>query len=464
MLVSEVQRFIDAHGLLHRGARVIVSVSGGADSVALLSVLCFLVPTYRLTLFVAHINHQLRDEESIRDALFVESCSDRLGLPFHRVDVDVRFLKRRTGMSSQQAARQLRYGALMSLRDSLAATHVALGHTADDQAETLMLRLLRGAGAAGLAGIPAKRWPFIRPLLGVHRNAIRSYLGSAGLPWVEDSSNTSRAYLRNRVRLELMPALREYRPGIAQRLRQTADMLRADNEVLEEQTRVLVKQAVGHEVGMSMLAIRRSPFAAAPLAMQRRLLRYAMDRLPGSQHASGFQDVEALVRFTMSGGRVGRRLTLAGQVMAEWHNDAVLLWKAGTLPATSNSMHLPLAGFLSLEGLSLSVAAKTRELKEEWRNQAGPCRVFACLEAAAPPLTIRFPRPGDRFQPLGIPGSQKLQDFFVNSKVPKALRPYVPLVLSCGQILWVVGYRIGDPFKVRASTRRLLELSCSQTA
>jgi tRNA(Ile)-lysidine synthase len=461
MLVSEVQRFIDVQGLLPREARVIVSVSGGADSMALLSVLHGLVSTYRLTLSVVHINHHLRDKEATRDALFVESYSDRLGLPFHKVDVDVRFLKRRTGMSSQLAARQLRYGALFSLCDSLAATHVALGHTADDQAETILLRLLRGVGPAGLAGIPAKRLPFIRPLLGVHRDSIHSYLGAAGIPWVEDSSNMSRAYLRNRVRLELMPVMGEYRPGIAQRLRQTADMLRADNDVLEEQTRVLAEQAVGREVGRSMLAIRRPPFVAAPLAMQRRLLRHAIDWLPCPEHASGFQDIETLVGFSLSGGRVGRRLTLAGRVMAEWHNDAVLLWRAGTLPATSMSMPLPVPGLLSLKGLSLSVAAKTHILKGEWRNLAGPCRVFASFEAVARPLSIRFPRPGDRFQPLGAAGSQKLQDFFVNNKVPRAVRPYVPLVISRGQILWVVGYRIGDPFKVREDTRRVLELSCS---
>ena len=460
MLVSEVRKFIDVHGLLHREARVVVSVSGGADSMALLSVLQNLISTYRLTLFVAHVDHQLRDEEASRDAVFVENYADRVGLPFHRVNVNVRFLKRRTGMSSQQAARQLRYGALLSLRDSLAATHVALGHTADDQAETVLLRLLRGAGAAGLAGIPAIRMPFIRPLLGVRRDSIHLYLGSAGIPWVEDSSNTNRAYQRNRVRLELMPVMGGYRPGIARRLRQTADMLRADNDVLDEETAIRAQQVVGREVGSSILAICRAPFIAAPLAMQRRLLRYALDRLPNPERAGGFQDIEALVRFTVSCGKIGRRLTLAGEVMAEWHRNAVLLWNAGTLPATGMSLTLPVPGFLSLNDLSLSVSARTLTLDQEWRSLAAPGRVFACSRAAATPLTIRFPRPGDRFQPLGAGGSQKLQDFFVNCKVPRALRPYVPLVLSGGRIVWVVGHRIAEPFKVREGTRRVLELTC----
>ena len=462
MLASEVQRFIDDQCLLHPEARVIVSVSGGADSMALLSVLCSLVPTYRMTLFVAHINHQLRDGEALRDALFVKRYCDGLGLPFHKADIDVRFLKRRTGMSSQLAARQLRYGALLSLRDSLSATHIALGHTADDQAETMLLRLLRGVGPAGLAGIPAGRMPFIRPLLKVHRNAIRSYLHSNGIPWVEDSSNTSRAYQRNRIRLDLLPEMGKYRPGISQRLHQAAEMLRADNDVLDERTRDFAEHAVEQKIGRSMLAIRRAPFVAAPLAMQRRLLRHTIDRLPGWEHASGFRDIETLVRFIVRCGRVGRRLTLPGRLMAEWHEGAVLLWKAGTLPATPVFMPLPIPGFLTIKRLSLSIAAKTLTLGQEWRSRTEPYRVFASLEAVAPPLSIRFPRPGDRFRPLGAMGSQKLQDFFINNKVPRAIRPHVPLVIGCGEIVWVVGYRIADPFKVREDTRRVLELVCSQ--
>ena len=290
MLVAEIQSFIDAHQLLHPGARVIVSVSGGADSMALLSLLHRLAPTYRLTLIVAHVNHQLRGGEAIRDARFVERYAAKLGLSFHQMDIDVKALKQRTGLSSQHAARQLRYGALQSLSCSLAATHVALGHTADDQAETLLMRLLRGGGPAGLAGIPVKRMPFIRPLLQVHRDSILAYLRAAGIPWVEDSSNTNRGYLRNRVRLDLMPALRAYHPNVAQRLHQVADMLRADNDVLEQQTEALARQVLSRGIGNAMLAIQRGPFAAAPLALQRRLLRYAIDRLPRSGNAAGFRE------------------------------------------------------------------------------------------------------------------------------------------------------------------------------
>ena len=463
MLVAEVQRFIDTHELLHRGAKVMVAVSGGADSMALLSVLHQLQPTYRLTLTVAHVNHQLRGEEAVRDAVFVARYADRLGLPFHKVDVDVNALKRRTGLSPQHAARQLRHDALQSLCRSLAATHIALGHTADDQAETLLMRLLRGGGPAGLAGIPAKRMPFIRPLLGAHRDCILAYLQTTGVPWVEDSSNANRGYLRNRVRLALMPALRAYHPQITQRLHQVADMLRADNDVLTQQTEALARQLLNREVGNGMLSIRRASFSAAPVAMQRRLLRYAIDRLPLSGDRAGFRDVEALLRFVVSGGNVGRRLTLAGQLMAEWHNDVVLLWQARALPSISLSVLLPVPGTLTLRGLASTLTARTVALGQDWQGRSEPRLAFFDVDAVPSPLSLRFPRLGDRFHPLGAAGSQKLQDFFVNQRVPRAIRPYVPLVLAGPDILWVVGYRIAEPFKVRRETRRVLELSCSET-
>lgn len=463
MLVAEVQRFIDAHELLHPGAKVIVSVSGGADSMALLSLLYRLASTYQLTLVVAHVNHQLRGGEAIRDARFVERYADRLGLPFHKTDVDVKALKRRAGLSPQHAARQLRHGALQSLSRSLVATHIALGHTADDQAETMLMRLLRGGGPAGLSGIPVKRMPFIRPLLQVYRHSILTYLRAADIPWVEDSSNTNRGYLRSRVRLDLMPTLRNYHPRIAQRLHDVADMLCADNDALEQQAGALAKQVLRWKVGNAMTAIRRVPFTAAPLALQRRLLRHAIDRLPLSGSAASFRDLEALLRFVVNRGKVGQRLTLAGQLMAEQHSNVVLLWQARALPPISSAVVLPTPGTLTLRGLGVTLTARTLALTQAWKSQVESCRAFVDVGVVPSPLSVRFPRPGDRFHPLGASGSQKLQDFFVNNKVPRAMRPYVPLVLRGTEILWVVGYRIADPFKVRPGTQRVLELACSET-
>ena len=177
-----------------------------------------------------------------------------------------------------------------------------------------------------------------------------------------------------------------------------------------------------------------------------------------------FERLEALLRFVVNGGNVGQRLTLAGQLMAERHTDVVLLWQVRALPPTALAVRLPVPGTLTLHGLGLSLTAGTLALTQAWQDRVEPHRVVVDADAVTSPLSIRFPRPGDRFHPLGAAGSQKLQDFFVNQKVPRAMRPYVPLVLSGADVLWVVGYRIAEPFKVRPETRRAVELTGSDTA
>src|SRR6266436_6223901 len=270
MFVVEVQACIEAHAMLSPGDKVIVAVSGGADSMALLFALFQLRSMYDLTLMVAHVNHQLRGTEAEQDALFVEQQAACLGLPFYQTCVDVRALQRSSGMSLQHAARQLRYRFFHALYQTLDATRVALGHTADDQAETLLIRLLRGSGPAGLAGIPPVRLPFIRPLIAVSRQVISSYLQTERFSWVKDSSNEHAVYLRNRVRLDLLPKLQQYNPQIVRRLNELADMLRADSQVLEQQVDEWALQTLAWQA-QSRVEICCRLFGLAPMAIQRRL-------------------------------------------------------------------------------------------------------------------------------------------------------------------------------------------------
>jgi tRNA(Ile)-lysidine synthase len=457
MLVAAVQAYIEMHSMLFPGARVIVAVSGGPDSMALLSVLHLLRTSYNLTLIVAHVNHQLRGKEACRDAAFVKQQAVRLGLSFHETQVDVKALQHASGLSPQHAARELRYEFFLSLQRTLDATHIALGHTADDQAETLLVRLLRGGGPAALAGIPAVRQPFIRPLMATSRQAILDYLQVERIPWVYDSSNAHRTYLRNRVRLDLLPILQQYNPQVIRRFTELADMLRADNEILERQTDVLVEQAV-HWRSAKRVRVKRHPYCVAPVAIQRRLLRRLVDRLHTAPDTTSFQHVEGLRRFIIEGA-VGKRFSLPGQLLAEHHRDFILLWSPRKLPATSRTLLLPVAGEVKLPELDLRLVTDVvdynpylLERETKW--------VYTDLERLRLPLQVRFPQPGDRFHPLGAPGQKKLQDFFTDSKLPRADRPFIPLVVSGTDVAWVVGYRIAEPFKVRAETRRVLRLRC----
>ncbi|MGQ4807084.1 tRNA(Ile)-lysidine synthase [Candidatus Entotheonellaceae bacterium PAL068K] len=459
MLVAKVQACIDAYAMLFSDAKVIVAVSGGPDSIALLSVLYQLRLRYSLTLIVAHVNHQLRGSEACRDALFVEQQATRLELPFYQTRVDVKALQRASGLSPQHAARQLRYEFLESLQRVLTATHIALGHTADDQAETLLMRLLRGGGPAALAGMAAVRSPFIRPLITTTRHAILGYLRAAGIPWRTDRSNTHRDYLRNRLRLDLLPVLQRYNPRVVRRFNELADMLRADNVLLEHQTTALVEQAV-HWQADGVVLIQCTPYRAAPLALQRRLLCRLMDALLPPADSVSFQHVEALRQLLVT-GMTGKRLTLPGKLLAERHLQTVRLWTPHSLPTVARTFTFPVPGNVAIPELGLRLFSEII-CPAAYSGAAAPRLAYLDLSRMGVPLTVRFPLPGDRFYPLGAPGRKKLKNFFVNTKVPRAERPSVPLVLSGDEIVWVVGYRIAESAKVRPETSRIVRLHCEQ--
>jgi tRNA(Ile)-lysidine synthase len=425
---------------------------------ALLSVLHQLRPVYNLTLTVAHVHHQLRGEEADRDATFVQQQAEQRALPFYQSHVDVKACQRASGLSPQHAARRLRYQALRALQQALGATHIALGHTADDQAETLLIRLLRGTGPAGLAGIPPVRVPFIRPLITMRRPAILAYLQAEGISWVEDSSNAHRQYLRNRLRLDLLPVLQQYNAQIVKRLTVLADMLYAENVVLEQHTDALAQQAVRWGPAQQVM-LRCGPYHAAPLALQRRLLRRLVDALNASSAVVDFQQLETLRQFVAKGG-AGKRLLLPGGIWAERHRESVWLWNPQQSPATTFTSPFPVPGSVTIPGFRGALVADIVE-NTAGLMQAGPHWAYTARERVCLPLQVRFPQPGDRFFPLGAPGRQKLQDFFVNSKIARAQRPYIPLVISGTEIVWVVGYRIAEPFKVRPETRQVLRLRCA---
>jgi tRNA(Ile)-lysidine synthase len=457
MLVADMRACIEAYAMLPLGAKVIVAVSGGADSMALLSALFRLRSIYDMTLIVAHVNHQLRGEEAEQDALFVEQQAARLGLPFYQTCVDVKSLQQRSRMSVQQAARQLRYRFLLALHQALNATRIALGHTADDQAETLLMRLVRGSGPAGFAGMPAVRLPFIRPLITVSRAAICAYLQSERYSWVEDSSNTHMLYFRNCVRLDLLPKLQQYNPQIVRRLNELADMLRADSQVLEQQVDEWALQTLAWQP-RNGVEIDAKLFGLAPVAVQRRLLRRVIEALVALPAAVSFRHIERLRQFIVSENQ-GQQCSLPGEIDIERRAGRILLWSESRSRAIPSVLVLPVPGKVDISPLNIRLTADIVS-KPCHLAQISPQWALLDLDRITCPLHVRFRQSGDRFYPLGAPGSKKLQDFFVDTRIPRGERPYVPLVVSNQEIVWVVGYRIAEPFKLRPETSRVLRLQC----
>ena len=460
MIIDTVLKTIEAHGMLARGDRVLAALSGGPDSVALLDILARRRKSLGITLHAAHLDHMLRGAESRADAEFCRAFARKLKVPIAIGRANVKLVASRRGLSLEQAARLARYEFLEKAADQVKANRIAVAHNADDQAETVLLNMLRGAGPDGLAGMPPVRGRVVRPLIEVRRREIEAYCAQRRLKPRTDSSNLERDFLRNRVRLDLLPALEKEQPKLRQALLRLARVARDENELLNRMAQDALAGAC-RKATRTQIALRLDALASLPPALQRRVARAAIGRLRGDLANIEYVHIET-IRALAVVGSPGKRLHLPdGLTVSRTYEDLVLSAEppAKREPALEEEFALAVPGRTRVALLGLEIAAAfmpaagAREAMREGRGTA--CLDYAQL---AEPLIIRTRRPGDRFRPLGMAGTVKLQDFFVDRKVPEPARDRVPLLVSGGEMAWVVGWRIAHPFRITPETRTALVL------
>ena len=471
MEVDPIQQFEQAvlgtirqRGLLAPGERVVVAVSGGADSLALLYALHALSGPLRVALHVAHLNHRLR-RAAPAEARFVADVSARLGVPCTVEAVDVRVSQRQSGLSLEHAARSERYRFFLRTANAVNASKVTTAHTADDTVETVLLNLIRGSGTDGLAGIPPCRMlaegvAVVRPLIDTWRTEVEAYCRAMDLAPREDTSNRSRAFLRNRVRLDLLPYLsRHFGEEVKANLRRLAELARPEVELLEDLTaEATARSAKETEEGIA-LSVRA--LGELPLALQRRVARSLLRRLAGDPTKIGYREVQRLLE-TLEGERAV--FDLPGPVHVRREGDQILLTPPGVTETTPGwSVSLPVPGEAPLPDGSALIAEVGPRPPEFAVPRVPRARVvFLDAEAVAPPLRARTRLPGDCFTPLGMTGRKSLQDLFTDAKVPAAARARTPVVLDARGIVWVAGLALADRAKVTPETRRLLCLRWSE--
>ncbi|HEY6874408.1 MAG TPA: tRNA lysidine(34) synthetase TilS [Geobacteraceae bacterium] len=449
---NTVLKTIRAHSLFDSGDTVVVAVSGGADSVALLDILVSL-EQFRLSLVVAHLNHTLRGDESDDDETFVRLLAARYGLPCEIGRADVRSASRREKLSLEEAGRVARYAFLREVAARYRANAIAVAHHADDQAETVMMRLLRGAGTAGLAGMAPKSGErLVRPLLGVTRAEIEAYLLSRGMSYRNDSSNTDTSFLRNRVRHELLPYLATYNPSVRGRLVAMADVLAADEELLEEVTAAAFSRHGRGETGMATLCATglRAELAGVRLRLYRRAILLAKGSLAriGSRH---LHDIDRLV----VSPRPHATLVLPGGIRVARSYDTVTFRASpGTAGEALPEVVLEGPGAYPLPGGGTLLV----EEAEFPGMRGGDTPAVACFDAdAAPfPWVVRAFCAGDRIIPLGMSGHKKVKDIFIDEKVPLQTRRRLPLLLSRGNIIWVCTLRVSAQTRITERTGRIM--------
>jgi tRNA(Ile)-lysidine synthase len=445
-LLDRLRQSVGRHGLWAPGARVLAAVSGGSDSVALLFLLQDLAAEGAVTLAgLAHLHHRIRPEAD-DDAAFCRALAARLRIPAEMGEADVPALARAAGSSLEVAGHKARYEFLERAADRCGADRVAVAHTRDDQAETVLLRVMRGSGTAGLRGILPVRGRVVRPLLDCSRAELQAYLTSRGERWRDDTSNADLRTPRNRVRHELLPYLRtHFAPGIDAVLSRTAEVARVEEALLaalaEEAFRAVAR------VNATQVAIETGPFGALPEALRRRVARLALETA-GGPRSYGLEEALAVVEACL--GPSQAPMDLPGLRMERSGPGVVLLIK-GRRPhpppvRTACPLAVPGEAWLDDGGPGVTAALAPAGGLPDPRT---PAVALVAADRIAWPLTVRTRQPGDTLRPCGLGGRKKLQDLFVDRKVPRAERDRVPVVVdTLGRVVWVAGHALDEAFRV----------------
>ena len=459
-LLARVLRLVDRERLVTPGGRVLVAVSGGADSVALTLFMHELAATGRVTLAgLVHLNHRLRAEADADEA-FCRDLAERLSVPFEAVGVDVADRASRDGISVEEAGHRERYAFFARLVGEGRGEVVATAHTRDDQAETYLLRAIRGAGPTGLAGIQPRSGTVVRPLLETPRVDLRGYLASRGQPFREDETNEDLRVPRNRVRHRLIPFLEEeFTPAIADVLARSAAIARGDAEWLDTAANALGREIVSVKEGRRSLEV--GPLVSQPVALARRVVKRALEEVSG--RTAGFEQVERVLALATDGKVATGAVDLPGcRAVGRGATIEIRapLSRSPRPEALRFEYRLPVPGEVSVDEAGLAISAEPAPATRDTPvGSAGSAMVAVAAAALAEPLIVRNWRPGDALRPLGLGGRKKLQDVFVDRKVARSARPTVPIVADLhGGIVWVVGHTLAEDFRVTADTAGVIIL------
>ncbi|HJO62024.1 MAG TPA: tRNA lysidine(34) synthetase TilS [Desulfobacterales bacterium] len=471
-LLHTVEKTIATYQMFQPGDAVLVGVSGGPDSVALLHALIILAPKFPLHIGIAHLNHSLRGKDSDHDAQFVKSLAKQLNLSIFQKKIDVRKCQDNNGGSLEEVARDLRNAFYHKVAEKKGFSTIALGHQADDNAELILLYICRGSGALGATGISPVREvsgkvkKIVRPLIRVGRSEIMGFLEQNRLPYVSDESNKDLTFLRNRIRHQLIPNLKSsYNPKIIDALNRFGLILSAEEEWAEVVIDSVFKKTIlAKQDDLMILSAKR--IAELHIAAQRRIIRKGIETVKGDLRRIQYSHIEAIVRLLKKGPMNGtldlpdRIRILRGyeRLLISKEKDDLRKFKTGFGIVLSFEYKMLSPGSLFIKEADISIKFSEIEAEDLTNvRKTGGSVVFMDKDKLSFPLTIRNVKPGDRFTPLGMTGTQKVKSFFINNKVPRPKRWVCPIMLSREKIMWVVGHRIDESVKVMPSTRRVLK-------
>ena len=456
-MLEKVKKWCEREELFQTGDAIVIACSGGPDSLALVNLFLDLRKTYELRISVGHVDHMFRGAESKADADFVRTFCKHNDLPFYLKTVDVPAFAKEKALSAEEAARIVRYDFLRDLAAKLGGALIATAHHRDDQAETILLHLFRGAGSQGIAGIRPKSCGIIRPFLSVTRQEIERYCKEKNLIPRIDATNSETEYLRNKIRLELMPVLKKtYNPVMPAALCRSAELIGDEHDFINASAKTLWKDIVSETAGK--LVINRSQLQRLHIALQRELLRLAIMKAVGDLQGMGFLHIEQLISFVRA-GKTGTILELPKQFVCVCDYETVKLCHKSALkqpPQRDVFQVLRVPGFTPVPLLQITVQV---EKINEYVKPNGFDNIVCDMDQLNGELFLRLRRPGDRFQPSGMSGFKKLKDFFIDNKVARVERDQIPIFCDQNTIFWVGGLRQNQTSQISGQSKHFLRFT-----
>ena len=470
-LRQTIGRTIHAHRMIDSCDKVLIGVSGGPDSICLWHALMALADQLNIHIGVAHLNHGLRGAASNEDAGFVRETAKHYNTPFFYQKVNIRDLANKYKRSLEEAGRMARYDFFQETAAAHGFDKIALGHHRDDNAEQVLMNVLRGAGLDGLAGIPPARDQIIRPLIRICRQDILAYLAENRVAYVTDQTNADPVFLRNKIRHHLMPYLKKaFNPNLPDSLNRLSEICRSETDWLEGSVIQALNQARLYQ-DKTELALSIPSLKGRHRAHLRRMIRAGIKAVKGDLRRIRMAQIDAAADLIYNENKMAWS-DLSDRIRVEKKGDQLIIRQVARnlravrpsppMPAYQYRIQpadLPLDLWIPEIQKRITISAPYEPDEADGLNIDDPASAVAIfdLDRLRFPLIIRNPRPGDRFVPLGMRGSQKLKDYFINSKVPQPDRRFYPLLVSEHKIIWLAGHRIAEAVKVTPASKRLIK-------
>jgi tRNA(Ile)-lysidine synthase len=451
-MIDKVISTIKRYKMIKENDKIVMGVSGGPDSLCMLDILYNLKDLFNLKLYVVHVNHLIRGEEARRDAQFVENICCKLKLPFFLFEKDVKKIAKEMGYSEEEAGRYVRYQAFEEVLKEVKGNKIAVAHNKNDVVETVFLNLIRGAGMTGLIGIKPVNGNIIRPLIEIERKEIEIYLKEKGLKPAIDFTNYEDLYKRNKVRLKLIPFINEtFEVDIIKNIYRMAKIILEENDYLEKECEKIFNEVCYFNQEEIFADIEK--LRVQHPAIQRRLVRLMYQKLKGDIYGLEYIHVEDVL--SLLDKPTSSKIDLPFEIEALKSYNNLIMRKVKQKEVKTFWAKLNIPGITNIDGIG-QFKTTVLGIEEVKKLDIGKYTKFFDYDKIQKDVVIRNRQAGDVFSPLNMGGSKKLKEFFVDEKIPREIRSSIPLLAIGNEIVWVVGYRMSDKFKVDKNTKKVL--------